>query len=317
MTDRVEQATSMEASDPRRIAASIAMFERLVEHWSLRRDERETLLGGVPKSTWSEWKQRPALARLKADTRERIANLYTIDLNAHSLFAPEFADRWVRGPNAAFQGQSPLSAMLRGKVEDVIGVRRYLERIRTSSPADISTSDDHGTANKYAVSYLPDHFLESADTDAGDQRKRSDPVATCKALYVAPDVYALAESISHKENRAVSALIEKALAIYDAEREAVHAKPKTVLPALVLHMLLVKPDSGYGLIQRLDSLGVVSLAKPNTIYPLLRRLEERGFVRGEPDSSTKRGTMLYRLTKAGTERLESVAAIVSSAGIHE
>ena len=104
------RAETMPAGDPRRTAASVAMLERLSEHWSLRGDERETLLGGVPKSTWSEWRQRPALARIKADTRERIANLFTIDLNAHALFAPEFADRWVREPNAAFAGESPMSA---------------------------------------------------------------------------------------------------------------------------------------------------------------------------------------------------------------
>ena len=128
----------MPANDPLRLAASIAMFDRLAEHWSLCANERETLLGGVSKSTWRGWRGRRTTARIKSDTRERIANLFLIDLNAHSLFAPEFADRWVREPNAAFQGESPMSTMLRGKVEDVIDVRRYLERIRTSFPTDAS-----------------------------------------------------------------------------------------------------------------------------------------------------------------------------------
>jgi hypothetical protein len=150
-----DEAGSIPAGDPRRMAASFAMFERLSEHWSLRGDERELLLGGVSKSTWSEWRQRPASARIKSDTRERIANLFTIDLNAHALFAPEFADRWVRESNAAFAGASPLSTMLRGRVEDVIGVRRYLERIRTSSPSDAMRSDESRASNDLAVSYLP------------------------------------------------------------------------------------------------------------------------------------------------------------------
>ena len=87
-----KEAEAMDVRDPRRLAASLAMFERLSEHWSLRGDEREMLLGGIPKQTWSEWRQRPNSARIKSDTRERIANLFAIDLNAHSLFAPEFAD---------------------------------------------------------------------------------------------------------------------------------------------------------------------------------------------------------------------------------
>jgi hypothetical protein len=142
------------------------MFERLSEHWSLRGDEREMLLGGIPKSTWSEWRQRPGSARIKSDTRERIANLFTIDLNAHALFAPEFADRWVREANAAFGGTSPLATMLRGRVEDVIGVRRYLERVRTSSPGDPMRSGDSRPTNDFALSYLPGTALASDEEAA-------------------------------------------------------------------------------------------------------------------------------------------------------
>jgi len=85
-------------------------------------------------------------------------------------------------------------------------------------------------------------------------------------------------------------------------------KTKTVFPALVLQMLHAQPDSGYGLMQRIGSLGGIFPVNPNTIYPLLRRLEERGFIRGELDASTKRGTMLYRITAPGEERLDSIKA---------
>src|SRR6202035_880163 len=85
-------------------------------------------------------------------------------------------------------------------------------------------------------------------------------------------------------------------------------KTKTVFPALVLQLLHAQPDSGYGLMQRIGSLGGIFPVNPNTIYPLLRRLEERGFIRGEVDASTKRGTTLYRITAAGEERLESIKA---------
>jgi DNA-binding PadR family transcriptional regulator len=83
-------------------------------------------------------------------------------------------------------------------------------------------------------------------------------------------------------------------------------KTKTVFPALVLQMLQAQPDSGYGLMQRIGSLGGIFPVNPNTIYPLLRRLEDRGFIRGELDPTTKRGTTLYRITVAGEERLESI-----------
>jgi PadR family transcriptional regulator PadR len=85
-------------------------------------------------------------------------------------------------------------------------------------------------------------------------------------------------------------------------------KTKTVFPALVLQMLHAQPDSGYGLMQRIATLGGIFPVNPNTIYPLLRRLEERGFIRGEADASTKRGTTLYRITTTGEERLERIKA---------
>ncbi|HEY6236095.1 MAG TPA: PadR family transcriptional regulator [Candidatus Elarobacter sp.] len=85
-------------------------------------------------------------------------------------------------------------------------------------------------------------------------------------------------------------------------------KTKTVFPALVLQMLHAQPDSGYGLMQRIATLGGIFPVNPNTIYPLLRRLEERGFIRGEADASTKRGTTLYRITPTGDERLERIKA---------
>ena len=160
------EAAAMPVRDSRRIAASVAMVERLSEHWSLRGDERETLLGGIPKSTWSEWRQRPTLARIKSDTRERIANLFTIDLNAHALFAPEFADRWVREPNSAFGGESPMSTMLHGKLEDVITVRRYLERIRSSSPTNPARPNRVLAEKTPAVSYLPGDAMVADDEDA-------------------------------------------------------------------------------------------------------------------------------------------------------
>ena len=150
MRDLVEQADTMPQHDPRRVAASLAMFDRLTEHWSLRNAEREALLGGIVKSTWSEWRQRPALARIKPDTRERIANLFTIDLNAHSLFAPEFADRWIRERNAAFQGASPLSSMLRGRVEDV-KCRKSTIPGRIIDGRGVSLPDDMGTRTGLAA----------------------------------------------------------------------------------------------------------------------------------------------------------------------
>src|SRR6202790_3753 len=83
-------------------------------------------------------------------------------------------------------------------------------------------------------------------------------------------------------------------------------KTKTVFPALILQMLHAQPDSGYGLMQRIGTLGGIFPVNPNTVYPLLRRLEERGFIRGELENSTKRGTTLYHITDAGEDRRDTI-----------
>ena len=83
-------------------------------------------------------------------------------------------------------------------------------------------------------------------------------------------------------------------------------KTKTVFPMLVLQMLHFRPDSGYGLMQRIGELGGIFPVNPNTIYPLLRRLEERGFIRGETDETTKRGTTVYSITPDGEDRLSDI-----------
>lgn len=129
----LDEAARIPAGDPRRRAAAIAMFDRVAQHWALNGEERQTLLGDVTRSTWSDWKQRPLSARIRRDTRERIANLYAIDLMTHSIFAPEFADAWIRRANASFGEESAIAVMLRGKIEDIVSVRRYLESVGSGS----------------------------------------------------------------------------------------------------------------------------------------------------------------------------------------
>ncbi|HTX55645.1 MAG TPA: PadR family transcriptional regulator [Candidatus Acidoferrales bacterium] len=84
-------------------------------------------------------------------------------------------------------------------------------------------------------------------------------------------------------------------------------KSKTVFPVLVLHLLAEEPDTGSGLMARIEALCAGLLAvNTNTIYPLLRRLEERGFIVGEWEHPTKRSRRYYRITNDGRTRLERI-----------
>ncbi|MEO6913528.1 MAG: PadR family transcriptional regulator [Candidatus Baltobacteraceae bacterium] len=84
-------------------------------------------------------------------------------------------------------------------------------------------------------------------------------------------------------------------------------KSKTIFPVLILHMVSIRPDHGYGLMQRIDALcGGLIAVNTNKIYPLLRRLEERGFLEATWDHPTKRSRRIYSITGEGAERLERI-----------
>ncbi len=84
-------------------------------------------------------------------------------------------------------------------------------------------------------------------------------------------------------------------------------KSKTVFPVLLLHLISERPDHGYGLMQRIESIcGDLVAVNTNKIYPLLRRLEERGFVSATWDHPTKRSRRVYSITLQGEERLARI-----------
>lgn len=84
-------------------------------------------------------------------------------------------------------------------------------------------------------------------------------------------------------------------------------KSKTIFPVLLLHLIKVQPDHGYGLMQRIEDIcGDLVAVNTNKIYPLLRRLEERGFVTATWDHPTKRSRRVYSITDLGEERLRRI-----------
>ena len=92
--------------------------------------------------------------------------------------------------------------MLRGKVEDIIGIRRYLERIRTSSPFEVADARRAESPEMRAVSYLP---------DLDDER-----LSRAVPLWVSADIYSKLQATALEENRPLSAVVNEALAAYSA-----------------------------------------------------------------------------------------------------
>lgn len=109
--------------------AALGAFVRLAEQWNLTRAESLVLLG-VPERTYYRWRESADRAQLGPHVLERISHLVSIYANLHRIFGDgnAVANHWIRQPNAALGGQTPLERMLGGQTVDIIAVRTLVER---------------------------------------------------------------------------------------------------------------------------------------------------------------------------------------------
>jgi PadR family transcriptional regulator len=78
---------------------------------------------------------------------------------------------------------------------------------------------------------------------------------------------------------------------------------------LLLRLLKDQPQYGYQLVRaiREGSGGGLEFGE-GAIYPILHRLEQDGLLRSRRESVNGRSRIVYRLTRAGSQRLEGVAS---------
>lgn len=108
---------------------ALRTFFNVAAEWGLGIDLQRRLLGGVPASTYYKWKAGGA-GVLSYDQLERISLVLGIYKGLKLLFADEAGGlRWLRAANTdlPFAGASPLEQMLRGSIDDLYAVRRYLD----------------------------------------------------------------------------------------------------------------------------------------------------------------------------------------------
>lgn len=104
-------------------------FFNVAGEWGLTVEQQRVLLGGVPPSTYHKWKGR-AVGTLSYDALERISLVLGIYKGLKVLFADDAGGlRWLKAANTdrPFAGGSPLDRMLRGSIDDLYAVRRYLD----------------------------------------------------------------------------------------------------------------------------------------------------------------------------------------------
>ena len=117
--------------DPAEVdAVALKAFFNLAAEWKLRSDEQITLLGAPSERTYYRWRA-GSVSGLPKDTLERISVLLGI-YKAINILLPvrERAAAWTRRPNKAFGGETALEVMLKGRVDNLYQVRRYLDSWR-------------------------------------------------------------------------------------------------------------------------------------------------------------------------------------------
>ncbi len=111
-------------------AAALRGFFAIGQAWTLTPDDARAMLGAPAERTFYAWRAGRAV-RVPMDTLRRIGYLAGIYKALQLLYADaHLADDWIRRPNQAFGGQTPLQRMRAGDVTDLAAVRAYLDAAR-------------------------------------------------------------------------------------------------------------------------------------------------------------------------------------------
>ena len=109
------------------------VFLGIAEQCNLSIPARRILLGGIAPQTYYNWKDGRGTDGLSHDQLERLSLILGVWKALRLLFVEiDSSLRWLKAPNTdiPFSGQSPLNLMLRGSIDDLYSVRRYLDAWR-------------------------------------------------------------------------------------------------------------------------------------------------------------------------------------------
>jgi hypothetical protein len=110
--------------------SAVPAFFKLTREWSLSDEKARQLLGGVSNGTLYKLKHRPR--PLDQDKLTRISLLLGTFRELNILYSRKLADSWVSLPNSnpMFQGEAPITYMIKGGVPALVRVRQLLDARR-------------------------------------------------------------------------------------------------------------------------------------------------------------------------------------------
>lgn len=113
---------------------ALRTFFRVANAWGLTANQQRTLLGAPPFYTFSHWQANDSAAvDVGQEVLERISCIVGIYKALLTLFPnSHHAGVWIQRPNTAspYGGQSALSLMVGGRIEDLRMVREHLDAQR-------------------------------------------------------------------------------------------------------------------------------------------------------------------------------------------
>ncbi|MCO5157765.1 MAG: MbcA/ParS/Xre antitoxin family protein [Aquamicrobium sp.] len=110
--------------------AMVRAVLRLFERWQVSDAEAREILGGLAPRTYARWKA-GAPGRIDRDLATRLSLLMGIHKGLRFLFSdPERGYAWVKKPNLAFGGRTPVEIMAQGDIFSLARVRSYLDAER-------------------------------------------------------------------------------------------------------------------------------------------------------------------------------------------
>jgi hypothetical protein len=111
-------------------AAALRGFFHIIDAWGVPADEARVILGSPAERSFYAWRAGQGV-RVPADTLRRIGYVAGIYKALQIIYTDAtIADGWIKRPNRAFGGQTPLQRMGAGDVTDLAAVRDYLDAAR-------------------------------------------------------------------------------------------------------------------------------------------------------------------------------------------
>jgi len=125
-----DRQTGAAAYAPDEIEAMQRTVGAIFARWGVTDVDAAVILGGISPKTYRRWRERE-YGRVNRDLADRMSYILGIHKALRIIFAePAQGYRWMSRPNASFAGRTPLQLLLRGGMDDLQRLRRYLDSVR-------------------------------------------------------------------------------------------------------------------------------------------------------------------------------------------